>query len=341
MHREQQGIGQHQPAEVWLNHPEGRIHVETLDDGRCRLEVQDATSFVSTSQYVTSYPIDLIAKILEVKGASYLCDEIRRDEDPNYVKLFLEFSILGYVPEEAFEGARILDFGSGSGASTMVLGRLFPTASIVSVELEPDLIAIAHARAKHYGLTNVEIMQSPDSERLPEGIGEFDFINLSAVYEHLLPDERRRLLPQLWAVLKRGGVLFVSQLPHRYYFIEAHTTGLPLLNYFPAGAAQWAATRFSKRVPPDATWQQLLRRGIRGGTLGEIVAAVRRGGGEPLILRPSHRGLSDHADLWYAYSAQRRRARVKKLMRATFKLIDRVARTPFAPGLSVALEKRT
>lgn len=61
----------------------------------------------------------------------------------------------------------------------------------------PEFIEIARARAQHYGLGNVEALQSPDPERLPEGIGEFDFVNLGAVYEHLLPAERRRLLPQL------------------------------------------------------------------------------------------------------------------------------------------------
>lgn len=333
-------VGVNPSGESWLDHSEGRIHVEKLPDGRYHLEVQDAVGFVSSSEWTTSYPIELIALILEVKGVSYLCDEIRREEDPTYVKLYLESSILGYVAEELFENARILDFGSGGGASTTVLSRMFPSASIVSVELEPDLIAIARARAEHYHLANMEILQSPDPERLPVDIGKFDFVNLSAVYEHLLPNERRRLLPQLWEVLEPGGVLFVSQLPHRYYFIEAHTTRLPLLNYLPAGAAHWAATRLSDRVPADASWHELLRSGIRGGTLGEIVSDIRHGGGDPLVLTPSGRGFSDHADLWFSYSAQRRRTQVKKLMRGTFRVIGRVANTPFAPGLSLAFEKR-
>ena len=109
-------------------------------------------------------------------------------------------------------------------------------------------------------------MQSPDPNELPADIGTFDFVHVGAVYEHLLPAERRRLLPQLWSVLKVGGVLFVNQLPHRFYVVEDHTTGVPLLNFLPDRLAHKAATRFSDRVADDATWPELLRAGIRGGT---------------------------------------------------------------------------
>lgn len=326
---------------TWLDHPEGRVGVEELGGGRRRIRVEDSTTFISTREWETAYPVDLISLILAVKGASYLCDEIRREEDPNYVPLFLRYSLLGFVSEEEFDGARILDFGSGSGASTATLSRMFPSAHVVGVELLPEFIEIARARAQHYGLGNVEALQSPDPERLPEGIGEFDFVNLGAVYEHLLPAERRRLLPQLWSLLKVGGVLFVNQLPHRYYVVEAHTTGLPLLNFLPDRAAHLVARRFSKRVDHDATWPDLLRAGIRGGTERSLTRDIRGGGGDPLLLRPKQLGLNSHADLWYAYSAHRGPHPAKRPMRAAFRAISRIGRTSYAPGLSVTFRKRS
>src|SRR3712207_8585357 len=42
---------------------------------------------------------------------------------------------------------------------------------------------------------------------VPAGLGRFDHVVLCAVYEHLLPAERRGLLPQLWSLLEPGGLL--------------------------------------------------------------------------------------------------------------------------------------
>ena len=322
-----------------LEHPEGRIRIEELGDGRRRITVHDPAAFIACSDWVTAYPTDLIERILGVKGASYLCDEIRREEDPTYAMQFLRISLLGFVSEEEFEGARILDFGSGSGASSVLLSRLFPTARVVGVELRQEFVDLANARTEHYGLTRVESVHSPDSEHLPSGLGTFDFINLGAVYEHLLPAERKRVLPQLWSVLKVGGVLFVNQLPHRYYVVEAHTTGLPLLNFLPDRAALGAARRFSKRIERDATWPDLLRRGIRGGTEGSILREIQGAGGEPLLLRPTRLGLNSHADLWYAFSTHARPHPVKTLMLLAFRAISRLSGNSYAPGLSVALRK--
>lgn len=327
-------------AMTWLEHSEGRVSIEERPDDRRRVLVHPKPgTFVSRSECVTAYPVELIIRIAQVKSLSYLCDEIARDEDPKYVGLVLRYSLLGYLPEEAFHGARILDFGSGSGASTVVLARMFPDTEIVGVELEPAFIEIAKMRAEHYGLSNLVFRASPDPDSLPNNLGQFKFINVGAVYEHLLPDERPRLLTQLWSVLELGGVLFVNQLPYRFYPIEAHTTGLPLLNYLPDRLTLMVARRFSPRVPPGSTWAELLRNGIRGGTAQSVRRDLLSGGGSARMLTPTMMGLRDHADLWYAYSTQGRPHPAKRAMRTIFRAATRATGSPVAPGLSLAFEK--
>jgi SAM-dependent methyltransferase len=233
----------------------------------------------------------------------------------------------------------MLDFGSGSGASTVVLARMFPHTEIVGVELEPALITIARMRADHYLLQNLAFLQSPAPDQLPNDIGKFQFINLGAVYEHLLPIERRRLLAQLWSLLEVGGVIFVNQLPYRFYPIEAHTTGLPLINYLPDRWAHAAAKRFSPRISPTATWPELLRDGIRGGTARSVHRDLLRGGGQARMLAPTMMGLRDHADLWYRYSSKARQHPIKRAMHVTFRGASRLTGSPVAPGLSLAFQK--
>jgi 2-polyprenyl-3-methyl-5-hydroxy-6-metoxy-1,4-benzoquinol methylase len=325
---------------TWLEHAGGRVSVAEQPDGRRLVSVHTAPgTFVARRECTTAYPVALIEQILQVKSPGYLCDEIDRDEDPNYVELYLRHSLLGYVPAEDFRGARLLDFGSGSGASTVILARMFPGAEIVSVELDSDLIRIAKMRAEHHRLSNLTFLQSPTPEQLPANLGTFKFINLGAVYEHLLPAERRRIPAQLWSVLEVGGVVFVNQLPYRFYPIEAHTTGLPLLNYLPDRWTHAAATRLSPRIRPAASWAELLRAGIRGGTEPAVRRDLLRGGGEARLVEPAMMGFRDHADLWFAYSSQIRPHPAKRAMRGTFRAISRLVGTPVAPALDLAFQK--
>jgi SAM-dependent methyltransferase len=222
-----------------------------------------------------------------------------RDEDSLYVQHSFLWDILSYMEENAFDEQRVLDFGSGSGASSLVLARMLPsTAEIVGIELVPEHIELARHRGRFYGVDDrVNFHLAPDPNSLPIGIGEFDYIIFSGVYEHLLPGERQTLLPLLWTHLRSGGVIFLGQTPYRWFPIEMHTTGLALINYLPDRLTLACARRFSKQVSPDASWPGLLRKGIRGGTTREIMGILNRDGRKAELLKPSRFGVKDHIDL--------------------------------------------
>ena len=48
------------------------------------------------------------------------------EEDPRYVERAIRNDVLGYVEARAFAGKRVLDFGCGAGASTLVMSRMLP-----------------------------------------------------------------------------------------------------------------------------------------------------------------------------------------------------------------------
>ena len=324
-----------------IDHTGGRIRLEPAGEGRRRVTVQlrDPNLYVRLTSCETSYSDDLIQRILDVKGIDYLCDEIGRDEDPNYLERTLLLDILAYLPEAAFDGKTILDFGCGCGASTMIMARTFPRARIVGVELLPEHVAIAEQRATHHGAKNVRFLTSPDGESLPEGIGSFDFVIMSAVYEHLLPSERRTLLPLLWSHLVPGGILFLDQTPNRYFPIEVHTTDLAFLNYLPAKLALHAARKFSPRVRVDEDWPTLLRRGIRGGTAREIMRILARTPHQPKLLEPSRLGVNGRIDLWYKLSASSRLAWIKKGVAMSLRALQKTTGATLTPYLALALQK--
>ncbi|MBK5256719.1 MAG: class I SAM-dependent methyltransferase [Vicinamibacteria bacterium] len=290
----------------------------------------------------TTYPLELIKSILEIKGVDWLCDEISRDQDPRSIQLFFENDFLPYLRPAEFEGKRILDFGCGSGSSTMVLARMFPRSQIVGVELSPEYLRIAEERLRFYGYSNVTFRLSPEGTSVPSDLGDFDFIVMSAVFEHLLPRERRSVMPELWARLKTGGCLLLNQTPHRFFPFESHTTGLPFINYLPDRLAHFVARRFSSRELLHESWESLLRKGIRGASEREILKSLGNQvpDSRPTLLRPRRPGYRDRIDVWYAALSPRHRA-LKATCREFLRVIERRLGTTLVVNLALVIGKGT
>jgi 2-polyprenyl-3-methyl-5-hydroxy-6-metoxy-1,4-benzoquinol methylase len=326
-----------------INHRDGEIHIVELPGGKKRLTIKcfDNKVYVPLESCETSYPRKLIELTLEIQGLAWVCDAISRDEDPQVVRAELATNLFEFFDKKSFAGKRLLDFGCGAGASTMCLARLLPQTKIVGVELNGKLIELAQARARHYSFENVEFHISPKGTELPADIGEFDFCMMSAVYEHLLPEERRTILPMVWGSLKPGGALFINQTPHRYFPMELHTTGLPLINYLPDRLAFSMARKWSRMRPmPDASVDELLRGGMRGATEFEILRIIEKSSEDrPVLLEPYYGGHNDRIDLWYSRLNPHRWRNTKTLLKAALKTIKAVSGHVLVPNLTIAIQK--
>ncbi len=325
------------PTAIELQSEGGIVGLEPLSGDRWRISVRPKPGLqVRANRWVSHYPLGLIQEIQATKGL-YVCDEIMREEDPRYVEHYLRHEMLSYLPPEAFRGKRILDFGCGSGASSVVLSRILPECEIVGVELAERLLRIAQLRAQHFGLERVRFLRSPSGDALPEGLGEFDFVLFSAVFEHLLPLERRALLPLVWNRLRPGGILFLNQTPYRYSPVEVHTTGgMPLINYLPDGMTLKIVRRFSRVYAGRVTWEQLLRDGIRGGTVSEILAILRQHG-RPVLLEPRPE-VGDRIDLWFG-GLSARHGGLKRAIRTGLKLLQLTSGKVITPSLALAIRR--
>lgn len=321
---------------ITLHHREGDVFIEELPDGSRRIRVTPADGqFVHETVWTTKYPLDLIKLILEINGAAGLCFEIMRDEDPNFVQKFLKNDLFAYFAPEDFENKTILEFGCGGGASTHILARMFPKSEITGVELVESALTVARARAESFNLKNVSFLQSPRGDALPENLGKYDFVILSAVYEHLFPHERKTILPQLWEKVLDGGFLFINQTPNSLFPFELHTTMLPLINYVPDKMALKMARRFSNRIRPDETWEELLRKGIRGATEREILSHLKNAE----MLEPGKNGLRDRIDLYYRNTNSERLKTVKSAAKFFIKGLKTVSGITLVPDLSLAFRK--
>lgn len=322
----------------------GRLLVEELPDGRRRVsgQSQSVGMAIPKSPIVTEYPIDLILEIHKNVGSIWTCDEISRDIDPNECALDIKYSVEAYFPDSVFlESTRILDYGCGSGASTIHLARMFPRASIVGVDMVDTLLAVARRRASHHGLASVSFATVTADGCMPEGTGRFDLVFLNAVFEHLLPSERMSVLREVWRVLSPGGSLILNQTPHRWFPIETHTSGLPLVNFLPDSLAHVAVSRLSGRGFRESGWDELLRAGVRGASVGSVTRKLGSIDPRAQIL-PTVRVAPTWAGIWYAAKRARMGERTSGLGSIVFSLTERLVnglRLPLSPYVNIAFRK--
>lgn len=320
-----------------LNNATGALNIRDLGNGKLQLDAEPAAINVTHLRCVTDYPIDLIKVIFDEFGAGYTVDELMRDQDDNDAQLDVRYSVLAYFPDDILDRpAKILDYGCGSGSSILALNRIFKNATITGLDHGNQYLNIARLRAEHFGLSNIELKQVQSSGVF--SLQGYDFAFLNAVYEHLLPKERPEIIKNIWHALKPGGALVLNQTPHRWFPIETHTSGLPLINYLPAGLTRASVLKFSKRSSGTETWDQLLRAGVRGATVTEIMRDIRRVDPKATRLQPI-RIANSWAGIWYAAKRKRMHAGfMANTVSLTQKLVE-MTRFPLSPYINIAVRK--
>jgi len=334
-------------SELVLKTSEGQVRIMRPEgNGRLRVEVHLADS--ESSQFCeTEFGAPVIDYLVGRIGCSRLADVINRFEDKG-VPATLKSQLFTYFPPDEFRGKRLLDFGCGKGASTFGIAKLLPETEVVGVELVPENVEIAQSIAKLQGVENARFICSPSGDRLPDGIGQFDYVMLCAVYEHLLPGERKTLMPLLWSAMKAGGAMFINQTPYRYFPLEHHSTGLWFVNYMPDGLAHVVSRKFAKHDPSkydpaiqkSPHWDDHLRGGIRGATEWEIIRNLTRASSSKArILQPRIECARDRADYWFHKTGQGRFRFLKRMIATSFRLTDRFLGTVPSMNVEVVIRK--
>lgn len=146
-------------------------------------------------------------------------DEFYQSEKANYlseadedfawkqVEMELRFSVAEKLLKT--DGRQLLDIGSGPG-DFLVVGK---NGGWQGVGVEPSKVACEHAARR-----GVEAINGFFDANLADTLGEFDFIHLSEVLEHV-PDPAE-LLATAQSLLKPGGVLCVS-VPNDFNPLQA------------------------------------------------------------------------------------------------------------------------
>jgi len=313
--------------------------------GRLRLAVQrnGPESLRSCETHFAWQVIEYLAGKFECDG---LADVINRFDDQQVFKI-VKSQLFNYFRPEEFRRKRLLDFGCGYGASTFDLAKLLPETEILGIDLKADRIEVAQKIAALQGISNVRFLCSQSGDRLPDEIGEFDYVMLCAVYEHLLPAERRALMPLIWSVMKERAAIFINQTPYRYFPFEHHSTGLWFINYMPDTMAHFVSCRFAKEeagrdraIQTSPHWEDHLRGGLRGGTEWEIIRNLTRESPfKAHVLQPRVECARDRADYWFQMTGEKRFRTMKKAVACIFRITDKALGTVPSMNVDVVIRK--
>lgn len=272
--------------------------IQEIGEGKREVTVwssNEAEYFPREKSIITDYEPEFIEAIFGIKG-KYTCDELHREETsiPHRLGRINDVYNLNSDDREL----DILDFGSGASSSTLALASIFKYNKITCVELEDTSINLAKERVSHHKLKNIEFIRPEDPKELGAAVKDsrYDLCVLSAVIEHMLPEERSNLLPKLWDIIRPGGYMIIYETPHRWFPMEVHTTSLPFINYLPEFLAWRIGSFLTKKNAHRRNKYGMLRAGLRGTSQREMRKYL---GVEAKLIQPNAPGVHDIIDMWH------------------------------------------
>lgn len=120
--------------------------------------------------------------------------------------------LFGMAPADP-AGCRVLELGCGDGANLLPIALSWPRARLVGIDLAASAIDRGRRTAQALGLANVDL-RCGDLARLPDDLGEFDYVIAHGVYSWVPPPVREALLAACARFLAPQGIAFVSYNVH-------------------------------------------------------------------------------------------------------------------------------
>jgi SAM-dependent methyltransferase len=202
---------------------------------------------VDGRDYVTEYSERVVRMLIERKGvrrtAPYFSYKATRGP------LFLG-PLFRHLRRRGVAGLRTLEVGSSFGHMTEYLNEQPEVRELTAFDTDPAFVAIVRAKAEELGLEKVRdiaLIPCEATGRLPYPSEAFDLVVVCGVVEHLPDRARRDQVDEYYRVLARGGHIAILDTPNRWFPLETHSVGLPLVQWLPPRIAFAYARTFRRR----------------------------------------------------------------------------------------------
>jgi SAM-dependent methyltransferase len=191
--------------------------------------------------------------------------------------------LFAYLRARGLGDLRVLEVGCSFGHMTEFLAEQQEVASLTTFDTDAAFVEITQAKVEELGLSLVREVRHLDQDatrHLPWADGAFDLVLVVGVVEHLPARARRAQVDEYYRVLAPGGHIAVLDTPNRWFPLETHSVGLPLVQWLPARLA-WRYARLGRpRVYGAVSFDEFVADGTgwRNATLAECLPSRGRTG---------------------------------------------------------------
>jgi SAM-dependent methyltransferase len=239
---------------------------------------------VGGREYVTRYSERVIRMLLERKGAARTPPYLgyKETRGPHFLG-----PLVRHLRARGARGLRVLEVGCSFGHMTEYLAEQPEVGEIVTFDTDPAFVAMARAKVAELGLAlvrEVRHLAGDETRRLPWTDGAFDVVVAVGVVEHLPPRNRRAQVDEYYRLLAPGGSIAILDTPNRWFPLETHSIGLPLVQWLPPRLAYAYARAGRPRRFAAVPYRDFVADGTgwRNATLAECLPSAGRSGLEDL-----------------------------------------------------------
>lgn len=129
------------------------------------------------------------------------------------LKFYRDYCEIKQILMGILKNSKILDFGCGNGAQAALLSTIRPDLKIFGMDINFDQ-TVTRALRKGFNYESIvgDCMSPPFEENI------FDYIFSFGVLEHVKSDSK--FIKEIYRILKKGGKIFIFNLPRRYSIVE-------------------------------------------------------------------------------------------------------------------------
>jgi SAM-dependent methyltransferase len=177
----------------------------------------------------------------------------------------------------------VLEVGCSFGHMTEYVAEQPEVKSVHAFDTDPDFVEIVRTKVQELRLApvrEVALFTNDQTCRLPYGDGAFDLVLAVGVVEHLPARTRRAQVDEYYRVLAPGGRIAILDTPNRWFPLETHSIGLPLVQWLPPALAYRYARLGRPRTFGGVRFEDFVADGVgwRNATLGDCLPSTGRRG---------------------------------------------------------------